>query len=165
MKLKIKKKYDEYKTREGTKTIGDSMTDDSQRMECDIYACLDKYGATTLINQTQAKEFLYLDNTNRDMTLDEAVRIDNYMREYFDELPARVRKQFGDKAEVFIEKYKRGEFNDFISTGVLSEQMVNELELNRKEVTNEQMGKGIVSNESISTDSSQSDNRLVERNN
>lgn len=127
MKVKIKNKYEEYKTREGTLAKGESMTDQSQREETDIYTCLNKYGMSALVNKTIAKEYLYLDNTNKNLTLDEAVRIRKEMTDYFEQLPARVRKTFGDKADIFIEKYKQGEFTDFIATGVLSEEMVQEL--------------------------------------
>ena len=129
MKYKLKKKFEQYDTtlRQGTVQKGESMTDQSQREETDIYACLSKYGASALVNKTQAQEFLYLDNTNRDMTLDEAVRMRKEMSDYFDQLPARVRKTFGDKADIFIEKYKKGEFTDFLATGVLSEDMVQAL--------------------------------------
>ena len=127
MKIKLKNKYEEYKERMGTITKGESMTDQSQREETDIYACLSKYGASTLVNKTMAQEYLYLDNTNANMTLDEAVRIRKEMTDYFEQLPARVRKTFGDKADIFIEKYKQGEFTDFIATGVLSNEMVEAL--------------------------------------
>lgn len=126
-KVKLVNKFENYTTHEGTYTKGESMTDQSQRQEADIYACLEKYGAQALLNKTRAQEFLYLDNTNANMTLDEAVRIQKDMKDYFEQLPAKVRKTFGDKAEIFIEKYKRGEFNDFIATGVLSDEMVAEL--------------------------------------
>lgn len=127
MKIKLKNKYAEYKEREGTKTVGDSMTDQSQQEECDIYSCLKKYGITTLVNKTQAQEFMYLDNTNRNLTLDEAVRQRNQMNEYFKQQPARVRKIFGDNVDNFIEKYKAGQFDEMLQTGILNEEMVRQL--------------------------------------
>lgn len=127
MKVKFKNKFEEYKEKKGTVQKGESMTDQSQAEDCDIYACLKKYGITTLVNQTQAKEFMYLDNTNRNMTLDEAVRVKKQMEEYFKQQPARVRKVFGDNVDMFIEKYKAGQFDDFLSTGVLNEEMVKAL--------------------------------------
>ncbi len=151
MKYKLKNKFNEYKTREGTKALGESMTDQSQREECDIYTCLKKYGISTLVNKTQATEFLYLDNTNRNMTLDEAVRVRKDMEEYFKQQPARVRKVFGDNVDMFIEKYKAGEFNEFLETGVLNEELVNQL----KGDNNEQMEENPISTESIPTDINQ----------
>ena len=151
MKYKLKNKFNEYKTREGTKALGESMTDQSQREECDIYTCLKKYGISTLVNKTQATEFLYLDNNNRNMTLDEAVRVRKDMEEYFKQQPARVRKVFGDNVDMFIEKYKAGEFNEFLETGVLNEELVNQL----KGDNNEKMAENPISTESIPTDINQ----------
>lgn len=151
MKYKLKNKFNEYKTREGTKALGESMTDQSQREECDIYTCLKKYGISTLVNKTMASEFLYLDNTNRNMTLDEAVRMRKDMEDYFKQQPARVRKVFGDNVDMFIEKYKAGEFNEFLKTGVLNEELVNQL----KGDNNEQMAENPISTESIPTDINQ----------
>lgn len=153
MKYKLKNKFNEYKTREGTKALGESMTDQSQREECDIYTCLKKYGISTLVNKTMASEFMYLDNTNRNMTLDEAVRVRKDMEEYFKQQPARVRKVFGDEVDMFIEKYKAGEFNEFLETGVLNEELVNQL----KGDNNEQMAENPISTESIPTDINQGD--------
>lgn len=159
MKIKLKNKYAEYKEREGTKTVGDSMTNQSQQEECDIYSCLKKYGITTLVNKTQAQEFMYLDNTNRNLTLDEAVRQRNQMNEYFKQQPARVRKVFGDNVDKFIEKYKAGQFDEMLETGILSEDMVRQLtpesvtkpenekqEIVKGEIEHEQVEKNISSN-------------------
>lgn len=151
MKYKLKNKFQEYKTREGTKALGESMTDQSQREECDIYTCIKKYGISTLVNKTQATEFLYLDNTNRNMTLDEAVRVRKDMEEYFKQQPARVRKVFGDNVDMFIEKYKQGEFTDFLTTGVLNDELVEQL----KGEQNEELAKNPISTESIPTDINQ----------
>lgn len=151
MKYKLKNKFQEYKTREGTKALGESMTDQSQREECDIYTCLKKYGISTLVNKTKATEFLYLDNTNRNMTLDEAVRVRKDMEEYFKQQPARVRKVFGDNVDIFIEKYKQGEFTDFLTTGVLNDELVEQL----KGEQNEELAKNPISTESIPTDINQ----------
>lgn len=127
MKYKLVKKFDTYKEKEGTIQQGESKTNQAEREESDIYTCLKKYGVQSLVNKTQATEFLYLDNTNRNMTLDEAIRMRNDMNEYFKQQPARVRKVFGDNVDVFIEKYKTGKFDDFVSTGILNDEMVKEL--------------------------------------
>lgn len=153
MKVKIKNVYNEMKPREGTKQIGESMTDQSQAEETDIYSCLKKYGITSLVNKTQAQEFLYLDNTNRNMTLDEAVRQRKELEEYFKQQPARVRKVFGDNVDMFIEKYNNHQFDEFLQTGILNEQMIKDL----KGEQNVEVEKDIVSNESISTNISKGD--------
>lgn len=152
MKYKLKNKFNEYKTREGTKALGESMTDQSQREECDIYTCLKKYGISTLVNKTKATEFLYLDNTNRNMSLDEAVRMRRDMEDYFKQQPARVRKQFNDNVDMFIEKYKKGDFTDFIATGVLNEELVEQMKGIFK---NEELEENTISTESVPTDINQ----------
>lgn len=153
MKIKIKNKFDEMKPRKGTVQVGESMTDQSQAADADIYECLKKYGISTLVNKTQATEFLYVDNTNRNMTLDEAVRQRKELEEYFKQQPARVRKTFGDNVDIFIEKYKNKEFDEFLTTGVLSQEMVTKL--TEEEKTNEEMAKDTTGPESIRPDISQ----------
>lgn len=162
MKVKLKNKFTECKTREGTIQKGESMTDQSQAEECDIYQCLKKYGISTLVNKTQATDFMYLDNTNRDMTLDEAVRMRKEMEEYFKQQPARVRKVFGDNVDMFIEKYKNNEFEDFINTGIMSQEMVTAITGEKENVKVEE---NVSSNEGISTNINKGDTGIMETNN
>lgn len=124
MKVKLVNKYDTYIQKEGIYGIGESMTDKSQAEESDIYKCIEKYGIATMMRQSMAKEPLYLDNTTK-MDLADAVRMRETMDEYFAQLPARVRKTFGDNSEIFYQKYKAGDFNDFLNTGVLTEEQIN----------------------------------------
>lgn len=162
MKYKLVKKFENYKEREGTKNVGESLTDQSQTEECDIYACLKKYGITTLVNKTKAEEFMYLDNTNRNLSLDEAVRMRKSMEEYFYQQPARVRKVFGDSVDMFIEKYKNNEFGDFLTTGVLNEQMVAEL---TKGDENVKMEQNLHNTQGIPTDINKGNTGTLEGNN
>ena len=153
MKVKIKNKFEEMKPRQGTIAKGESRTDASQAADADIYECLKKYGISTLVNKTQATEFLYLDNTNRNMTLDEAVRMRNNLEDYFKQQPARVRKVFGDNVDMFIEKYNARQFDDFLSTGVLNDELVKQL--TEGDSNNEQVAKNPISTEGVSTNPSQ----------
>lgn len=159
MKAKLKNKFAEMKEKEGHIQIGESMTDQSQAEDTDIYKCIEKYGIQSLIRQTEAKEFLYLDNTNRNLTLDEALRQKEQMNEYFKNLPARVRKQFGDDIEIFYQKYNRGEFDEMLNHGILSKEQVQAIgEIGG---LNEQDIKDIISNEGIFTDTNQGDNTTL----
>lgn len=124
---KIRNKFEDYKATKGKVFTKPSLTDESQAAEADIYHCLEKYGMQTLINQTMAKEPLYLDLTNKPKDLAEAVRLRNEMDEYFKELPAKARKVFGDSTEVFYQKYKNGEFNQFAQTGVFTNEQIEAL--------------------------------------
>ena len=128
MKVKFTNKYETYKRKEGIYGEGISMTDKSQAEEADIYKCIEKYGIATMMRQSMAQEPIYLDNTKK-MTLQEAVNMRKYMDEYFEQLPARCRKVFGDDPETFYQKYKSGDFNDFLNTGVMTEEQINAVRL------------------------------------
>ncbi len=110
------------------------MTDKSSAQETDIYYCLNKYGATTLLNKTINEQFMYLDNTNRNLTLDEAVHQREQLNEYFINMPAKCRKVFGDNFDNFVEKYKSGDLNDFLKTGTLSQEQVNKILTDEKQI-------------------------------
>lgn len=154
-KIILKNIFEEEREKQGTIDDGESLTDQSQAEDTDIYVCLRKYGIQTLVNQTQAKEYLYLDNTNRNMTLDEAVRRRQELNEYFLQQPARVRKVFGDDVNQFIEKYNRGDFEDFKTTGILNEEIITQITEERlgnkieidKPVIQEPIVKGELTNE------------------
>lgn len=138
MKVKLVNKYEQYKQHEGTYQKGESKTDKSQAQDTEIYNCIEKYGIQSLMRQSQAKEPMYLDNT-QNMTLDEAVRTRYQMDEYFKQMPARARKVFGDNPDVFYEKYKRGEYDNFLETGALTQEQVYELSgYTEREITNEE---------------------------
>lgn len=102
-----------------------SITDASQAIDVDVYACIEKYGIDSLSRQYKAKEQMFLDVSRTfNLTVDEAVEQQNQMMEYFDTMPARARKIFGDNPDIFIQKYRKGDFNDFIETGALGEDQV-----------------------------------------
>lgn len=127
MKVKLKTKYDTYHRKEGTYNIGDSLTDKSQYEDSDIKCCLRKYGMSTLLNQTMAKEPLYIDNRYRDLNVADAIRLKEELKTYYEQLPAIVRKQFGDNVDMFYEKFRAGDFNEMIATGILTEEYAKEL--------------------------------------
>lgn len=132
--MKFKNKFENYCEHAGTTTTGESLTDQSQAAEADIYKCIEKYGVTTLMRQSMAKEHMYLDNTaTMGLSPDDVLRQKEQMAEYFDTMPARARKVFGDNIDVFQEKYRNGEFDDFINTGALSKEQVDLLQADIKE--------------------------------
>lgn len=123
-KIKFKTRFTTTGEKEGTTFTEESLTDQSQAEDVDIYQCLKKYGITTLVNKTQATELLYGDYKNPNFTLDEAVRARGELEEYFLQQPARVRKMFGDNPDRFIEKYKMGEFNEMLEAGIVNEEII-----------------------------------------
>lgn len=137
-KITFVNKYENYKERKGTVNKQESVCDKSKAVDVDIYACIEKYGITSLARQTQANEYLYEDITNKPKDLHEALEMRKRLNEYFENQPARVRKQFGDNADIFIEKFQRGDFNDMIKTGVLSNELANRYleEMKTNEQTN-----------------------------
>lgn len=94
LKVKNITKYDTYEAKEGIGNTGESMCNKSQAEDVDIYKCIEKYGVEPLMRQSMAKEQLYLDNTLRFNNLQDAINAKNQMEEYYNQLPARVRKVF-----------------------------------------------------------------------
>jgi len=134
-KPKFKNKYENYSEKKGTVNNEPSVTDKSLAQDVDIYACIEKYGIGTLMRKTQANEYLYADTTTKPKNLHEALQQRKQLDEYFKQQPASVRKQFGDSAEEFIYKFQNGDFNEMISTGILSEELAQRY---MEEMTNEQ---------------------------
>lgn len=116
----------EYKNKNRRKPDkSDSITDKSKTDEVDIYKCIEKYGIQSLLRQTMAKETIdvYCDATPMMMTLDEKIEYRNQIDEYFKELPAIVRKNFGDNSEIFYNNFKKGNFDEMIKAGIIEEKI------------------------------------------
>lgn len=131
-KTKFNSIYETIGRKNGTYHYEPSKTDKTQAADAEIYKCIEKYGVQSLMRQTIAKEQLYLDNTNAQMTLADAMRQREQMEEYFANLPARARKVFGDNPDTFIERYKAGKFDKFLATGTFTEEQIKEIENIRK---------------------------------
>lgn len=123
-KMKFNTRFTTKGEKQGTNFTEPSLTDQSQAEDVDIYQCLKKYGITTLVNKTQATELLYGNYKDPNFTLDEAVRARNELEEYFIQQPARVRKMFGDNVDMFIEKYKMGQFDEMLEAGIVNEEII-----------------------------------------
>ena len=153
-------KYENYKQRKGTENIGISKCCKEDAEEVNIYKCIEKYGMGQILNQTMAQQPLYLDNTNTPKTIQEAVEMQKQCEEYFLQLPARVRKVFDDNKDIFYQKYIKGEYADFLTTGVVTEDMINELQINKGDFEHEntEMAKDSTIDINVNTDSAQGDN-------
>ncbi len=134
--MKFVNKYENYKQREGTINEEISLCKKDEAQEVDIYKCLEKYGMGQLINQTMAMQPIYIDNTNMPKTLQESVQMQKDFDEYFKNLPARVRKVFDDNKDVFYQKYMRGDYTDYLTTGVMTQDMVNSLKIDKEDFLN-----------------------------
>ncbi len=168
-RFKLKTKYDEYKTRLGTKNVGESKCCKEDAEDTDIYKCIEKYGMGQIVKQTQAMEPMYLDMTAMPKTIDEAVALQNECEEYFNSMPARARKIFNDNKDIFYQKYIKGDFADFITTGALTEDMVSELKIDSPAIfnpdleggqinDNTEMDQNTTSNSNIDTTGNQNGN-------
>lgn len=143
-KYKLKRRYDEYKQHEGTHTTQESKTDRSQQEEVDIYKVIEKYNATGIIPKTRNEEPMYLDHTGlTGLTLDEVMRQRQQMEEYFYNMPAKVRKIFGDNIDEFVGKYRNGDFNNFIETGALTEKQIDEIMKDERAKFNQNINEAI----------------------
>ena len=129
MTKKFKCYYDTIGVGATTCHIAESATDKSQAESTDIYKCIEKYGIDALARKTMAEEYMFLDNTDPwiNMDMKTAINQKKQMKDYFEKLPARARKVFGDNLEVFTEKYRNGDFNDFAKTGVLNQEQIENL--------------------------------------
>lgn len=169
-KIKLINKYENYTTKLGTKqnnTISKCCKEDAE--DTDIYKCIEKYGMGQIVKQTQAMEPMYLDMTEMPKTIAESVALQNKCEEYFNNLPARVRKVFEDNKDVFYQKYIKGDYADFITTGVLTNEMVSELKIDSSSILNPdlvqtkgendaKMGQNTTSDSGINTNSNQGSN-------
>lgn len=146
--MQLKKKYNEYRSHKGTTYKEKSITDKSQQADCDIYKCIEKYGIESLMKKTQAKDYLYIDmssiiNPDRNQAMTQLKELNDY----FEKLPATVRKAFGDNKDKFRVMFRAGEFDEFISNGILSEDMVKGIEEEKEKYINSIKEKAIQENE------------------
>lgn len=167
MKYILKKKFENYQPKQGTIHEGVSKCQKSDAEETNIYKCIEKYGMGQILQQTQASQPMYLDNRLTPKTLDETLKLQEECYKYFEQMPARARKVFEDNKEIFYQKYIRGEFADFLTTGALDEEMISQLKIEHAQFinsdleggkTNEQLGKDSTSSSSINTNGTESNN-------
>lgn len=103
-----------------------TQTDFSCQADTDIYALIDKYGIKSLMAQNRPEHELYIDTSviPRNMTLQDALKMKKDFDEYFKQMPATVRKVFGDNADNMYLRYKQGEFDELIKHGILSKEQI-----------------------------------------
>lgn len=125
-KPKFVNKYENYHERRGTiQNDKVSKTNTEFAEDCNIYNCIEKYGITALMRKTQAEDYYYDDFNNQPKTLMDRLQQKQNLNNYFANLPATVRKKFGDSADLFYEKFKAGEFAEMKTTGILNDELIN----------------------------------------
>lgn len=133
---KFKRKSDLYNESAGTinkmENCGDKANQE-RALECDIKAVIEKYGIMPIELLNRAKEPLFIDNLDIEGNLNEKIQERNKIDDYFDTLPAKVRKEFQDNKNVFYSSIITGQYDKLIDNGVLERNQTEELELKRTE--------------------------------
>lgn len=125
MKVKLKNKWECYKETEGTtnKMIDSADKANQERLEeTDIKIMIEKYGILPFELLNQAKENLYLDFRGDSMTLNEKLKLKEQVDDYFEQLPANVRKNYNDNKQLFYEQIITGEFEQLIKDNVFTQE-------------------------------------------
>ena len=131
-KFKVKSRWDSFKEQEGT--VDNDIYRDvphvnlADQEDSDIYKMIEKYNCAGIVPKRRNETPMYLDMTGiTGLTLDEAIRQRKQMEEYYVNMPSKVRKIFGDDFNTFYTKYKQGDFNNLIETGVLTKEQADKI--------------------------------------
>lgn len=134
MARNFRRKSSLYYPTEGTynhlENEGDKANQD-RALECDIKAVIEKYGIMPIELLNKAKEPLFIDNLDIEGNLNERIQQRNRMDDYFDTLPASVRKQFNDDKNTFYASVVTGNYDKMIENGILEQKQVEVLEQKR----------------------------------
>ena len=94
--------------------------------DTNIRLIIAKYGIMPFEMRNQAQENLYLNNLGESMTLNEKLQMRQEVDEYFENLPANVRKNYNDSKEEFYQSIMTGDFEKLKADNVFSEEQVTE---------------------------------------
>lgn len=125
MQVKLKRKFECFKEKEGTtnKMIDDEdKANQSRAEETDIKLMFEKYGIMTYAMLDKAKENLYLDMRGENLTLNERLKQKQEIDEYFETLPAKVRKNYKDNKQLFYEQIMSGDYSQLIEDNILTQE-------------------------------------------
>ena len=128
MQVKLKNKWECYKETEGTtnKMVDSADKANQERLEeTDIKIMIEKYGILPFELLNQAKENLYLDFRGENMTINERLKLKEQVDDYFEQLPANVRKNYDDDKQLFYEQIVTGEFEQLIKDNVFTQEQAD----------------------------------------
>lgn len=97
-------KFENYKEKKGTVNKmenEDDKANQSHAEKTDIKLAIRKYGMIPP-EMIEPNEKLYLANIDENLTLNERMKRQEYMTEYFYKMPAKLRKEYHDNAQEFI---------------------------------------------------------------
>lgn len=100
----------------------DLVTNQDRAAQTEVKQIVNTYGMDSLTTKWEAAEPFYCDMQEA-VTLENALKLKEEANEYFANMPARARKVFGDNPDIFYQKFMQGEFEDFIKTGALNEEL------------------------------------------
>ena len=128
IKTKLIKITETLTEKEGTYNIKKDEKDmaEQDRIDCDIKRMIEKYGIMPYEFLNKVKEPLYLNNLGESMTLTEKIKQREQIDNYFETMPAGIRKDFNDSKELFYNSILTGEFDKLIENGIFEQKQAEQ---------------------------------------
>lgn len=171
--MKMIDKYSTYTSHYGgmSENKEESLTNKTRAQQTEVKNIVQMYGMDDLINKWNASEPFYADMTEA-VTVNNALELRQKANEYFENLPARARKIFGDNPDLFYEKYSRGDFEGFVENGIMTDEMVDYYTKKIKETkgyynyeqSNKEVSNNNINDSQANTNMSTNNNKTVENN-
>lgn len=130
----LKRKSELYKKTNGTiNRLADAgdKANQSRAEECDIKRIIEKFGILPIEMLNKAKEPLYLDTLDIPRDINARLQEKYRVEDYFESLPAAVRKEYNDSADVFYNKIQLGDYELAKKYNILENSHINSLEERR----------------------------------
>lgn len=110
----------------------DDKANQSRAEEVDIKKVIEKYGIMPIEMLNIAKTPLYIDNLGSELTYNERLKQIQEVEDYYDtQLPAKVRKAFGDSKDNFYNALITGNYEKFVDFKILEQEQIEEIENRR----------------------------------
>lgn len=110
----------------------DDKANQSRAEEVDIKKVIEKYGIIPIEMLNMAKQPLFIDNLGSELSYNERLKQVQEIEDYYDtQLPAKVRKAFGDSKDNFYNALITGNYDKFIDFKILEQDQIAEIEAKR----------------------------------
>lgn len=117
------------KEKEGTtqkyKDEGDKANQERYE-DTNIRMIIAKYGIMPFELRNQAQENLYLNNLGETLSIQQRLEMREEVDQYFENLPASVRKNYKDSKEEFFQAIMTGDFSRLKADNIFSESQIEE---------------------------------------
>lgn len=131
----FKRKSECYRESAGTINVmerPDDKANQSRAEEVDIKKVIEKYGIMPIEMLNIAKQPLFIDNLGSELPYNERLKQVQEIEDYYDtQLPAKVRKAFGDSKDNFYNALITGNYENFIDFKILEQDQIAEIESKR----------------------------------